>query len=115
MACSTHAPLPPRPKRSRSARLAQTSRPWAAASCRRDLAKLEALLAALKQAPAKTHTVGGCRLQPVGHELGVFRETRRRGLPVLTLCPGERALWDNRFRVELARPGARARDRACAW
>jgi tRNA(Ile)-lysidine synthase len=65
------------------------------------LVKLEALLAALNQAPAKTHTIGGCRLQPVGHELGVFRETRRRGLPVLTLSPGERALWDNRFRVEL--------------
>jgi tRNA(Ile)-lysidine synthase len=65
------------------------------------LAKLEALLAALKQAPAKAHTIGGCRLQPAGHELGVFRETRRRGLPVLTLSPGERALWDSRFRVEL--------------
>jgi tRNA(Ile)-lysidine synthase len=67
------------------------------------LAKLEALLAALKQAPAKAHTLGGCRLQPLGGELGVFRETRRTGLPVLPLAPGERALWDNRFRVELAR------------
>jgi hypothetical protein len=31
----------------------------------------------------------------------VFRETRATGLPALLLAPGERALWDNRFRVEL--------------
>jgi tRNA(Ile)-lysidine synthase len=65
------------------------------------LAKLEALLAALKEAPAKTHTLGGCRLEPLGHDLGVFRETRKAGLPVLPLSPGERGLWDNRFRVAL--------------
>ncbi len=65
------------------------------------LAKLETLLAALKETPAKTHTMGGCRLQPLGQDLGVFRETRKTGLPVLPLSPGERALWDNRFRVAL--------------
>jgi tRNA(Ile)-lysidine synthase len=52
------------------------------------LAKLEALLAALVAAPGKTHTLGGCRLERIGAELGVF-------------APGEPALWDNRFRVEL--------------
>jgi tRNA(Ile)-lysidine synthase len=67
------------------------------------LAKIEAMLDALKAAPAKTHTIGGCRLQPFGNRLGVFRETRGSGLPVLSLAPGERALWDNRFRVELGR------------
>jgi tRNA(Ile)-lysidine synthase len=65
------------------------------------LAKLEALLAALVAAPGKTHTLGGCRLEPIGPGLGVFRETRAAGLPALLLAPGERALWDNRFRVEL--------------
>jgi tRNA(Ile)-lysidine synthase len=65
------------------------------------LAKLEALLASLQSDPRKTRTLGGCRLVPLGEKLGVFRETRGAGLPILPLAPGERALWDNRFRVEL--------------
>ena len=71
------------------------------------LAKLEALLAALNEIPGKTHTLGGCRLQPVRGKLGVFRETRGPGLPSLRLAPGERALWDNRFRVELGQGEAK--------
>jgi tRNA(Ile)-lysidine synthase len=65
------------------------------------LAKLEALLAALVASPDKAHTLGGCRLEAIGPGLGIFRETRATGLPALLLAPGERALWDNRFRVEL--------------
>lgn len=65
------------------------------------LAKLEALLEALKRAPSKTHTLGGCRLEPLGDRIGVFRETRGGGLPTLRLAPGEGALWDNRFTVVL--------------
>jgi tRNA(Ile)-lysidine synthase len=65
------------------------------------LVKLEALLASLIESPKVAHTLGGCRLQPVGERLGVFRETRGTGIPTLQLAPGERALWDNRFRVEL--------------
>jgi tRNA(Ile)-lysidine synthase len=66
------------------------------------LSKLEALLSALQERPQQTHTLGGCRLQPMrGGKIGVFRETRGAGLPSLRLRPGERALWDNRFRVEL--------------
>ena len=65
------------------------------------LAKLESLLASLAETPSVTHTLGGCRLQPLGERLGIFRETRGTGLPSLRLEPGQRALWDNRFRVEL--------------
>ena len=65
------------------------------------LAKLEALLTAMRDSPGKTHTLGGCRLQPIGKRLGVFRETRGTGFSSLRLDPGQRALWDNRFRVEL--------------
>ena len=65
------------------------------------LAKLEALLAALEANPDKAHTLGRCRLQPVSGRLGFFREVRRGGLPVAQLRPGERALWDNRFAIEL--------------
>jgi tRNA(Ile)-lysidine synthase len=67
------------------------------------LAKLESLLASLGENPKAAHTLGGCRLQPIGGRLGVFRETRGTGLPSLRLAPGERALWDNRFAVELQR------------
>ena len=65
------------------------------------LVKLESLLAALKAHPDKAHTLGRCRIAPKGGRLFVFREVRKTGLPVLTLRPGERALWDNRFRIEL--------------
>jgi tRNA(Ile)-lysidine synthase len=72
------------------------------------LAKLEALLAGLRNDPDKTHTLGGCRLEPLGAMLGVFREARRPGLPAIQLAPGERALWDNRFTVALSEGEGRA-------
>ena len=65
------------------------------------LAKLEALRAALEAHPGKAHTLGRCRIEPVSGRLGIFREVRGRRLPVAELQPGERALWDNRFRIEL--------------
>jgi tRNA(Ile)-lysidine synthase len=65
------------------------------------LAKLEALLASFTECPAKAHTFGRCRLQPFSNRIGIFREVRGEGLPVARLLPGERALWDNRFRIEL--------------
>jgi len=65
------------------------------------LAKLEALLAALEARPGKAHTLGRCRIEPISGRLGLFREMRGRGLPAARLLPGERALWDNRFRIEL--------------
>jgi len=72
------------------------------------LAKLEALLGALKTGPDKAHTLGRCRIAPHAGRLGIFREMRKAGLPALTLQPGERILWDNRFRLELgqAEPSA---------
>ncbi len=65
------------------------------------LAKLETLLAALEANPDKAHTLGRCRLHSVAGRLGFFREVRGGGLPVARLRPGERALWDNRFTIEL--------------
>ena len=66
------------------------------------LAKLEALLAALEAHPDKGHTLGRCRIAPIKGRLGIFREARGSGLPEARLLPGERALWDNRFQIELA-------------
>jgi len=65
------------------------------------LSALEALLAGLADNPKTTRTLGGCRLQPLGAKIGIFRETRGTGFPSMRLEPGQRALWDNRFRVEL--------------
>jgi tRNA(Ile)-lysidine synthase len=65
------------------------------------LAKLEALFAALQAHPDKAHTLGRCRIEPVRGGLGIFREVRASGLPVTELHPGERTLWDDRFRIEL--------------
>jgi len=67
------------------------------------LAKLEALLAALAKTPAKAHTLGRCRIQPFSGRFGIFREVRAKVLPVTRVLPGERTLWDNRFRIELGR------------
>jgi tRNA(Ile)-lysidine synthase len=71
------------------------------------LAKLEALLASLGAEPGKAHTLSRCRIGPQKGKLGIFREVRRDALPALSLEPGTRALWDNRFRIEL---GAEARE-----
>jgi tRNA(Ile)-lysidine synthase len=65
------------------------------------LAKLEHLLGALHQDPGKAHTLGRCRLEPCAGRLGIFREVRGKGLPEARLGPGQRLLWDNRFRIEL--------------
>jgi tRNA(Ile)-lysidine synthase len=65
------------------------------------LVKLETLLAALRADAGKAHTLGRCRLEPWSGRLGIFREMRGTGLPVAALRPGERLLWDNRFRIEL--------------
>lgn len=65
------------------------------------LAKLEALLAAFADHSDKGHTLGRCRIVPVKDRLGIFREVRGTGLPVARLEPGEHALWDNRFHIEL--------------
>jgi tRNA(Ile)-lysidine synthase len=67
------------------------------------LAKLESLYASLRESPESAHTLGGCRIEPIAEQLGIFREIRKHGLPVLDLDPGERKLWDNRFKIELGR------------
>lgn len=65
------------------------------------LSKVEALYDALGTEPGKVQTLGRCRIVPSQGRLSVFREVRRTGLPRAELRPGERTLWDNRFRLEL--------------
>ncbi|WP_052464625.1 tRNA lysidine(34) synthetase TilS [Methyloceanibacter caenitepidi] len=65
------------------------------------LAKLEALVDGLRAEPDKAQTLGRCRIVPARGRVAVFREVRKAGLPRGALRPGERLLWDNRFRLEL--------------
>ena len=62
--------------------------------------QMEALLARCAAAAGFTRSMAGClvhrRLQG---DIDVFREPGRRGLPLLDLRAGERAIWDNRFCV----------------
>lgn len=72
------------------------------------LAKLESLLEGLRAEPDKAQTLGRCHIVPGRGRLTVFREVRKAGLPRDALRPGERLLWDNRFRLELGAGEAEA-------
>ena len=63
--------------------------------------------------PNKTHTLGGCRLQPIGDRLGVFRETRGTRVPVAPTCSrATRALGQPlQSRASAKRAAARHRQR----
>ena len=64
------------------------------------LSRLEALAARLTDgAVLAGATLGGCHVEASAHQIRVFREPGRRGLPVCTLEPGARLLWDGRFIV----------------
>jgi len=70
------------------------------------LSKLEGLLEALKARDDAPLTLGGCRVSPGRDNILVLREPGRTGLGDITLKPGECRLWDNRYRVSLARNSA---------
>jgi len=72
------------------------------------LAKLEALFDALRSDPTKSQTLGRCQIVPAGEFITLCREVRRAGLPQEELQPGQRMLWDNRFRIELGQGEAAA-------
>lgn len=66
------------------------------------LAKLESLLARLRDVSFDAATLGGAILTRRKDVISVFREPGRAGLPEIVLAPGEFALWDRRFRVGVA-------------
>lgn len=70
------------------------------------LSKLEALLKRLAVAEAQSGafpgaTLAGCWIGLAGGKLLVFRELGRNRLPSVTIVPGETAIWDGRFRVQI--------------
>ncbi len=73
------------------------------------MARLEQLLARISMAQGcLSATLAGCQIKASPSGLLIFREPGRRGLPSLSLAPGEHASWDGRFEVGLAAdcPGA---------
>jgi tRNA(Ile)-lysidine synthase len=65
------------------------------------LAEIESVVGALRQ-PMPARTLGGTMLSVANGRISVYREPGRAGLPILQLQPGCSAIWDSRFRIELA-------------
>lgn len=65
------------------------------------LAKLEAVFLALKDAGSKSQTLGRCAVMRSGGSILVLREGGRRGPSPLRLDPGRTGLWDGRYCVSL--------------
>jgi tRNA(Ile)-lysidine synthase len=63
------------------------------------LAGVEAILADLPSTSSGAWTLARARLAATPQRLLIEREPGRAALPVLSLAPGEAALWDGRFRV----------------
>ena len=66
-----------------------------------NMAKLEALVAAIRSGDEGARTLGGCRIVPDRTDVLVLRETGRSALETLVLNPGDSGLWDNRYHVSL--------------
>lgn len=64
------------------------------------LSQIETLVERLATTPSRfTATLGGCLVRVETKEIRVFREPGRKGLESLRLEPGQRAIWDGRFRI----------------
>ena len=57
----------------------------------------EAAVRRFLENPAPKTTFGSCVIERLGDDMRVFRE--KRNLPVLTLMPGESAIWDGRIKI----------------
>ncbi len=66
------------------------------------LVKVEALVAALMADNVKTSTLGGCLIRVRSGQVMIMREPDRAAFPVLAITPGERTVWDARFRVSVS-------------
>ncbi len=65
------------------------------------LTKLEALADTLDQVHEGAWTLGGGLITVDAREIVLIRESGRSGLPEITLEPGQVAIWDRRFDVQL--------------
>jgi tRNA(Ile)-lysidine synthase len=69
------------------------------------LSQVEALDGVLVRDRPVAQTLGGCMIVQGLKAIRIYRELGVRQLPVVSLRPGEEALWDWRFRVGYAAPG----------
>jgi tRNA(Ile)-lysidine synthase len=67
------------------------------------LTKLEALLMRAREQMNFAATLSGALIRADTRELCAFREVGRKGLPDITLWPGESCRWDRRFAIRLDR------------
>lgn len=67
------------------------------------MAKLEALMDALRGSDDASATLGGCAVRSEKGAVLVMRESGRRGPKELVLQPGHSCLWDGRYRVSLGK------------
>jgi tRNA(Ile)-lysidine synthase len=66
------------------------------------LSQLEALTERIATPPPRiAASLGGCLVRSEASELRVYREPGRKGLPHLRLRPGDSAVWDCRFSIEI--------------
>ncbi|MEW5420394.1 tRNA lysidine(34) synthetase TilS [Amorphus sp. 3PC139-8] len=66
------------------------------------LERLERVAVRLLEADQVRLTLSGARLVRAGEHIHIFREAGRGGLPDTPIAPGERIVWDGRFRLVLA-------------
>jgi len=73
-----------------------------------ELAQIDDILADAMKGALAARTVAGCRVDGrmpaaarTGWRLRIWREAGRKGLPVLTLAPGDGGWWDGRFAISV--------------
>ncbi|MDO9472160.1 MAG: tRNA lysidine(34) synthetase TilS [Caulobacter sp.] len=69
-------------------------------------ARLERLVARLRSGEAFTATLAGARIACDGETAAFTRDPGRAGLPRVAVAPGEPIVWDGRFQIDAAAPGA---------
>ena len=70
------------------------------------LERLERLFSAFGGTGKGRWTLAGCRIALSRGPILIWREAGRAGLPELSLDPGQSALWDGRYHVEIAAEAA---------
>lgn len=70
------------------------------------LERLHSALGSADNARGGRWTLAGCRISLAGGQILIWREAGRAGLPELTLGPGQSALWDGRYHVQIAAEAA---------
>ncbi len=66
------------------------------------LSEIETMLSSIDRSTRLGRTLGGCVVSAAATVIRIHREPGRAPIPVLSLRPGQSAVWDRRFRVTVA-------------